>query len=129
MNTLVVDQVAPLTAVIEQAGVLALRIAFTIAVVALAGAGLFIFHKRHQFFDRDFIGKTAVAVGSFAVLQKVAGADRSKSDPGPGNQTFDGQNSEWLAHTPPEAVMAHLNIDKATFDAIPKNGVSVTPLS
>jgi len=37
--------------------------------------------------------------------------------------------SEWLAHTPPELVMAHLKIDKATFDAIPKNGVSVTPLS
>ncbi len=37
--------------------------------------------------------------------------------------------SEWLAHTPPELVMAHLHIDKATFDAIPKNGVSVTPLS
>src|SRR6266480_4952477 len=37
--------------------------------------------------------------------------------------------SEWLAHTPSELVMAHLHIDKATFDAIPKNGVSVTPLS
>src|SRR6266404_3524406 len=37
--------------------------------------------------------------------------------------------SEWLAHTPSELVMAHLKIDKATFDAIPKNGVSVTPLS
>ena len=36
--------------------------------------------------------------------------------------------SEWLAHTPPELVRAHLNIDKATFDAVPKNGVSVTPL-
>jgi oxalate decarboxylase len=36
--------------------------------------------------------------------------------------------SEWLAHTPPELVMAHLHIDKATYDAIPKNGVSVTPL-
>ena len=36
--------------------------------------------------------------------------------------------SEWLAHTPPEAVMAHLNIDKATFDAIPKNGGVVMPL-
>jgi len=34
----------------------------------------------------------------------------------------------WLAHTPPEAVMAHLNIDKATFDAIPKNGGVVMPL-
>jgi oxalate decarboxylase len=37
--------------------------------------------------------------------------------------------SEWLAHTPPELVMAHLHIDKATFDAIPKNGGVVTPLS
>jgi oxalate decarboxylase len=37
--------------------------------------------------------------------------------------------SEWLAHTPPELVMAHLHIDKATYDKIPKNGVSVTPLS
>src|ERR1700730_4593071 len=36
--------------------------------------------------------------------------------------------SEWLAHTPPEAVMAHLHIDKATFDAIPKNGGVVMPL-
>jgi len=32
--------------------------------------------------------------------------------------------SEWLAHTPPELVAAHLNLDKATLDAIPKvNGV------
>src|SRR5438876_4462150 len=37
--------------------------------------------------------------------------------------------SEWLAHPPPELVMAHLNIDKATFDAIPKNGGVVMPLS
>jgi len=37
--------------------------------------------------------------------------------------------SEWLAHTPPELVMAHLHIDKATLDAIPKNGAVVTPLS
>ena len=36
--------------------------------------------------------------------------------------------SEWLAHTPPELVMAHLRIDKATFDAIPKSGISITPL-
>jgi len=53
MNTLVADQVAPLTAMIEHAGGPALRVAFTIAVVALAGVGLFIVHKRHQFFDRD----------------------------------------------------------------------------
>jgi oxalate decarboxylase len=37
--------------------------------------------------------------------------------------------SEWLANTPPELVMAHLNIDRATFDAIPKNGAAITPLS
>jgi hypothetical protein len=28
---------------------------------------------------------------------------------------------EWFAHTPPGLVIAHLRIDKATFDAIPKN--------
>ena len=37
--------------------------------------------------------------------------------------------SEWLAHTPPELVMAHLNIDRATYDGIPKNGAVITPLS
>jgi oxalate decarboxylase len=37
--------------------------------------------------------------------------------------------SEWLAHTPPELVMAHLNIDRATYDAIPKNGGVVMPIS
>jgi oxalate decarboxylase len=36
--------------------------------------------------------------------------------------------SEWLAHTPSELVMAHLNIDKATYDAIPKNGGVVMPI-
>ena len=35
--------------------------------------------------------------------------------------------SEWLTHTPPELVMAHLNIDKATLDAIPKDEVVVMP--
>jgi oxalate decarboxylase len=35
--------------------------------------------------------------------------------------------SEWLAHTPPELVMAHLNIDRATYDAIPKEKLVVTP--
>jgi oxalate decarboxylase len=35
--------------------------------------------------------------------------------------------SQWLSHTPPELVMAHLNIDKATFDALPKDKVVVTP--
>ena len=37
--------------------------------------------------------------------------------------------SEWLAHTPAELVMAHLKIDKATYDAIPKMGGVVVPIS
>ena len=39
--------------VIEQAGVPALRVAFTIAVIIFMFAGFFIWRKRHQFFDRD----------------------------------------------------------------------------
>jgi len=35
--------------------------------------------------------------------------------------------SEWLRHTPPELVMAHLEIDKATIDAIPKHEPIVMP--
>jgi hypothetical protein len=37
------------------------------------------------FTRRSFTGITAVALGSFAALQKVIGADRSKSNPGPPN--------------------------------------------
>jgi oxalate decarboxylase len=37
--------------------------------------------------------------------------------------------SEWLAHTPPELVMAHLKIDNATYVAIPKMGGVIMPLS
>ena len=40
-------------AVIEQAGVPALRIAFTLAVVVFLLGGIFIWRRRHQFFDRD----------------------------------------------------------------------------
>jgi hypothetical protein len=40
-------------AVIEQAGVPALRVAFTAAVIILLLAGAFIWRRRHQFFDRD----------------------------------------------------------------------------
>lgn len=29
--------------------------------------------------------------------------------------------SEWLPHTPSELVMAHLNVDKATLDAFPRD--------
>ena len=40
-------------AVIEQAGVPALRVAFTIAVLIFLFTGVFIWRRRHQFFDRD----------------------------------------------------------------------------
>ena len=40
-------------AVIEQAGVPALRVAFTIAVIIFLLGGIFIWRRRHQFFDRD----------------------------------------------------------------------------
>ena len=40
-------------AVIEQAGVPALRIAFTLAVIIFLFGGVLIFRRRHQFFDRD----------------------------------------------------------------------------
>ena len=35
--------------------------------------------------------------------------------------------SEWLTHTPPELVAAHLNLDKATLDALPKDEVVIMP--
>ena len=35
--------------------------------------------------------------------------------------------SEWLSHTPPELVIAHLNIDKATLDALPKEKLVIVP--
>jgi oxalate decarboxylase len=37
--------------------------------------------------------------------------------------------SVWLAHTPPELVMAHLKIDPATLDLIPKTEAVVLPLT
>ena len=40
-------------AVIQQTGVPALRIAFTLAVIIFLFAGVVIFRRRHQFFDRD----------------------------------------------------------------------------
>jgi len=52
---------------------------------------------------RNFIGKTAVALGSIAALQKVAGADRSKSDPGPANQPLDGQNPDSIWPPPTDS--------------------------
>ena len=40
-------------AAIEQAGVPALRVAFTIAVIIFLFGGAFIWRRRHQLFDRD----------------------------------------------------------------------------
>ena len=53
MNTFVADQVAPLIAVIEPAGLVALRVGFTFAVIVFLLAGVFVFRRRHQLFDRD----------------------------------------------------------------------------
>ncbi len=35
--------------------------------------------------------------------------------------------SEWLAHTPPQLVAAHLNLDKATLDALPRGKTAFVP--
>jgi hypothetical protein len=43
----------PMMAVIEQAGLPALRTVFTIAVLIFLMGGILIFRRRHQFFDRD----------------------------------------------------------------------------
>jgi hypothetical protein len=53
MNTLVTGQVAAFIAVIEQQGVPALRVGFTVAVIVFLFAGVFIWRRRRQFFDRD----------------------------------------------------------------------------
>jgi len=53
MNTLISDQIIALIAVIEQTGLPALRIAFTLAVIIFLIGGILILRKRHQFFDRD----------------------------------------------------------------------------
>src|SRR5438045_8014625 len=46
------------------------------------------------FTRRSFIDNTAVGLGSLAALQKVVGADRSKTDPCPANKELDGQNPD-----------------------------------
>jgi hypothetical protein len=42
-----------LIALIEPAGIPALRIAFTVAVIFFLVGGVFVWRRRHQFFDRD----------------------------------------------------------------------------
>jgi hypothetical protein len=53
MNALVSHRLISFTAVIEQAGVPALRVAFSAAVIIVLLAGIFIWRRRHQFFDSD----------------------------------------------------------------------------
>ena len=53
MNTPVADQVASLIAGIEPAGLAALPVGFTFAVIVFLLAGVFIFRRRHQLFDGD----------------------------------------------------------------------------
>jgi len=53
MTILGTYQVMAFLAVIEQAGIPALRIAFTIAVIVFLLGGISIFRRRHQFFDRN----------------------------------------------------------------------------
>jgi hypothetical protein len=53
IDILVTYRVMAFMAVIEQAGIPALRVAFTIAVIVFLFGGYVIFRRRHQFFDRD----------------------------------------------------------------------------
>ena len=54
MNLQIIDQLTPFVAAgIQQAGVPALRVAFTLAVAVFLFGGVILFRKRHQFFDRD----------------------------------------------------------------------------
>ena len=48
-----IEQLATMVGVIEAAGVPALRVAFTVAIIVFLAGGIFIFRRRHQFFDRD----------------------------------------------------------------------------
>jgi hypothetical protein len=49
-------------ALIEQQAVPALRVGFTLAVIIFLLAGVFIWRRRHQFFDRDPIVENDVPV-------------------------------------------------------------------
>jgi len=53
MNTLATNQMTAFIAVLEQAGLPALRVAFSIAALVFLVGGVLIFRRRHQFFDRD----------------------------------------------------------------------------
>jgi hypothetical protein len=71
MNTLVSEQITSFIAMIQHAGVPALRIAFTIAVLAMSGVGLYTFQKRHQLFDQDPEVDTDTAVARHNRIEEV----------------------------------------------------------
>ena len=53
MSVVISDPIIAFVAAIEQAGVPALRVAFSLAVLVFLYAGVLIFRRRHQYFDRD----------------------------------------------------------------------------
>ena len=53
MSTLFGHRVITFAAAIEQAGIPALRVAFSIAVLIFLYGGVLIFRRRHELFDRD----------------------------------------------------------------------------
>jgi hypothetical protein len=53
MNTPINHQIIAFLAAIEQAGIPALRVAFSIAVLVFLFGGVLIFRQRHRLFDRD----------------------------------------------------------------------------
>ena len=61
------------------------------------------------FTRRSFIGKTAVAIGSFAALHKVVSA--RPTDPDPANRVLDGQNpdSMWPPDTDSKSLAQNFN--------------------
>jgi hypothetical protein len=71
MNTLVTEQITSFIAMIQHAGFPALRIAFTIAVLAMSGVDLYTFQKRHQLFDQDPEVDTDTAVARHNRIEEV----------------------------------------------------------
>ena len=71
MNTLVTEQITSFIAMIQHAGAPVLRIAFTIALLAMSGVGLYTFQKRHQLFDRDPEVDTDTAVARHNRIEEV----------------------------------------------------------
>ena len=71
MNTLVTEQITSFIAMTQHAGIPALRVAFTIAALAMSGVGLYTFQKRHQLFDQDPEVDTDTAVARHNRIEEV----------------------------------------------------------